>query len=99
MTNAMQGRCYTNEYDQKLEKDSLILDLNENLSTGLVPRGRHMRDNLGSGSAMGQWQPLWRQSTIATNLPPFSQIIEALLVYSLDFPSLLFGTLSGMQPF
>ena len=52
MTNAMQGRCYTIEYDQKLEieveKDSLILDLNENLSTGLVPRGRHMWDNLGS---------------------------------------------------
>ena len=56
MTNAMQGRCYTIEYDQKLEieveKDSLILDLNENLSTGLVPRGRHMGDNLGSGSPM-----------------------------------------------
>ena len=35
MTNAMQGRCYTIEYDQKLEiemeKDSLIIDLIENL--------------------------------------------------------------------
>ena len=35
VTNAMQGRCYTIQYDQELqiemEKDSLIIDLNENL--------------------------------------------------------------------
>ena len=36
VTNAMQGRCYTIQYDQKLqiemEKDSLIIDLNKELS-------------------------------------------------------------------
>ena len=35
VTNAMQGRCYTIQYDQKLqiemEKDSLIIDLNKEL--------------------------------------------------------------------